>query len=42
MNTISTVPVAIYVLKYIYGQYHFEQANAGTTKWKLWRVGLEK
>ena len=42
INTVFTPTVAVLVPKYIYGQYLCEQANAGTTMWKLWRAGLEK
>ena len=42
INTIFTIAVAVFVPKYIYGQYLCKKANASTTMWKLWRVGLEK
>ena len=37
-TTVMVVPIP----KYIYGQYLYEQANAGTTMWKLRRAGLQK
>ena len=42
INTIFTATVAVVVPKYIYGHYLYEQANAGTAMWKLWRAGLAK
>ena len=42
INTVFTAAMAGLVLKYIYGQYLCEQANAGTAMWKLWRAGLQK
>ena len=42
INIVFTAAVAILVPKYIYGQYLCEQANVGTTMWKLWGVGLQK
>ena len=42
MDTIFAVAVPVHVPKYIYAQFLCEQANAGTEKWELWRVELEK
>ena len=42
MNTIFTTTMAVHIPKYTYGQYLYEQANAGIPRWKLWRAGLEK
>ena len=42
INTVFTAAVVVLVPKYIYGQYLYEQANASTAMWKLWRVGFEK
>ena len=42
INIVFTVVVFVHVTKYIYGQHLYEEADACTTKWKLWRVGLEK
>ena len=39
---VFTATVAVLVPKYIYGQYLYEQANAGKAMWKLWRIGLAK
>ena len=41
-NIVFIAAVVVLVPKYIYGQYLCEQANVGTTMWKLWRAGLEK
>ena len=38
MNTIFIGAVSLHIPKYICGQYIYEQVNAGTAKWKLWRV----
>ena len=42
INTVFIAAVVVLVPKYIYGQYLCEQANAGTTMWKLWCAGLQK
>ena len=42
INIVFTATVAVLVSKYIYGQYLYEQANAGKAMWKLWRAGLAK
>ena len=42
INTVFTAAVAALVPKYIYGQYLYEQANAGIAMWKLWCAGLAK
>ena len=42
INTVFTAAMAILVPKYIYGQYLYEQANAGIAMWKLWRARFEK
>ena len=42
IDIVFTAAVAVLVPKYIYGQYLCEQANVGTTKWKLWRAELQK
>ena len=42
MNTMFIATVFVYVPKYISGQHLYEQANACTRNWKLWRVGLQK
>ena len=41
-NTVFTATVVVLVPKYIYGQYLYEQATAGTAMWKLWHAGFEK
>ena len=38
MNTMFIAAMAIPVPKYIYGQYFYEQENAGTKWWKFWGV----
>ena len=42
INIVFIGAMAILVPKYIYGQYLYEQANAGTAMWKLWRAGFGK
>ena len=42
INTIFTAAMVVLVSRYIYGQYFYEKANAGTAMWKLWRAGLQK
>ena len=42
INTIFTAAMDVLVPKYIYGQYLYEKANAGTAMWKLWHAGLGK
>ena len=42
INIVFTIVVVVLVPKYIYGRYLYEQANAGTAMWKLWRAGFEK
>ena len=42
INTVFTTAMAVYVPKYIYGQHLYEQENACTVKWKLWRVGIKE
>ena len=42
INTMFTVVVSVHVPKYIFGQHLYEQADACTAKWKLWRAGLQK
>ena len=42
INIVFTVAMAILAPKYIYGQYLYEQANVGTTMWKLWGARLQK
>ena len=37
-----TAVVLVHVTKYIYGQYLYEEPDACTAKWKLWRAGLDK
>ena len=41
-HTVFIATAAVLVPKYIYGQCLYEQANASTAMWKLWRVGLQK
>ena len=41
MNIVFAIVVGVHVPKFIYGQNLYKQANATTTKWKLWRAGLE-
>ena len=41
-NNVFTTAMAVFVPKYIYGHYLYEQANVGIAMWKLWRVGFEK
>ena len=40
INIVFTAALLVDVPKYIYGQYLYKEANACTTKWKLWRAGL--
>ena len=40
MNIVFAAAMSVHVPKYIYGQYLYEEADACTAKWKLWRVGL--
>ena len=42
INIVFIATVAVLVPKYIYGQYLYEQANASTPMWKLWRAEFEK
>ena len=42
MSTMFTVAVSVHVSKNISGQHLYEQANACTAKWKLWRAGLQE
>ena len=42
INTTIMAAVFVHVPKYISGQHLYEPALACTTKWKLWRVGLQK
>ena len=42
INTTFTAVVFVHVPKYISGQQLYEQADACTAKWKLWRAGLHK
>ena len=42
MNIVFTKAMSVHVTKHIYGQHLYEKADNCTTKWKLWRVGLEK
>ena len=40
INIVFTVAVLVRTTKYIYGQHLYEEADACTTKWKLWHAGL--
>ena len=42
INTTFTSVVFVHVPKYISGQHLYEQADACTAKWKLWRARLQK
>ena len=42
INTKFIAVVFVHVPKYISGQHLYEQADARTAKWKLWRAGLQK
>ena len=42
INIVFIAAVSVHVTKYIYGQHLYEEADACTAKWKLWRVELEK
>ena len=40
INIVFTAAVVVYVTKYVYGQHLYEEADACTAKWNLWRAGL--
>ena len=42
LNIVFAAAMSIHVTKYICVQHLYEEADASTAKWKLWRVGLEK
>ena len=42
INIVFTVAVSVHATKYIYGQHLYEEPDACTAKWKLWRAGLDK
>ena len=40
INIIFTAVVLVHITKYIYGPHLYEEGDACTAKWKLWRAGL--
>ena len=40
MNIVFATAMLVHITKYIYGQHLYEEADACTAKWKLWRAGL--
>ena len=40
INIVFTAAVVVHIIRYIYGQHLYKEADACTAKWKLWRVGL--
>ena len=42
INIVFIAVVVVLVPKYIYFQYLYEQANAGTAMWKFWRARPQK
>ena len=40
INIVFIAALHVHVTKYIYGQHLYKEADACTTKWKLWHAGL--
>ena len=40
INIVFTAAMVVHVTKYIYGQHLYEEVDACTAKWKLWRARL--
>ena len=42
INIVLIPALRVHITKYIYGQHLYKEADACTTKWKLWHAGLQK